>query len=230
MSTPHPSQSTATRPHIGLVAFYFPPSRASGVYRMLALANHLVEHGWDVTVFTVTPDFLEHITRSADHSLVDAIDSRVHVERIPLPMRHLEQELRRFGPVRGNYPEMHRRVTDRLIQRYWCDQYGSWVPGVVRRLTSVHRRRPLHLTLATGNPYSCYQAVWAFKKLTKVPYALDSRDSWTLNLFTDEYAFPPGHAAFTWRSARSPTPSSSRSSTPPCSPGTSANTRRTPTR
>lgn len=191
-------RSSSKRPHIGLVAFYFPPSRASGVYRMLALANHLVEHGWDVTVFTVTPDFFEHITRSSDDSLLAAIDPRVQVERIPLPMRHLEQELRRFGPLRGNYPEVHRRVTARLIRRVWCDQYGSWVPGVIRRLVEVHRRHKLDLTLATGNPYSCYQAVWTFKKLTGVPYVLDSRDSWTLNLFTDEYAFPPGHAAFAW--------------------------------
>lgn len=190
--------SGGARPHIALVAFYFPPSRASGVYRMLALANHLVAHGWDVTVITVTPDFFEHITRSADPSLLDAIDRRVRVERVPLPMRHLEQELRRFGPVRGNYPELHRRVTNRLIRHVWCDQYGSWVPGVVRRLVEVHRRHRIDVTLATGNPYSSYQAVWTFKKLAKVPYVLDSRDSWTLNLFTDEYAFPPGHAAFTW--------------------------------
>lgn len=187
-----------TRPHIGLVAFYFPPSRASGVYRMLALANHLVDKGWDVTVFTVTPDFFEHITRSSDPSLLDAIDPRVRVERIPLPMKHLEQELRRFGRWRGNYPEVHRRVTQRLIRTAWCDQYGSWVPGLLNRLLRVHRRHRLDVTLATGNPYSCYQAVWAFRRLTKVPYVLDSRDSWTLNLFTDEYAFPPGHAAFTW--------------------------------
>lgn len=190
--------SGGARPHIGLVAFYFPPSRASGVYRMLALANYLVEHGWDVTVFTVTPDFFEHITRSADPSLLEAIDPRVHVERIPLPMKHLEQELRRFGSFRGNYPELHRRLTQRLIRTLWCDQYGSWVPGVVRRMVEVHRRHRLDLTLATGNPYSCYQAVWTFKKVARVPYVLDSRDSWTLNLFTDDYAFPPGHAAFTW--------------------------------
>lgn len=198
MSAPDSTASGGARPHIGLVAFYFPPSRASGVYRMLALANYLVARGWDVTVFTVTPDFFEHITRSADTSLLEAIDPRVHVARIPLPMKHLEQELRRFGSFRGNYPELHRRLTQRLIRTLWCDQYGSWVPGVVRRLLEVHRRHRLDLTLATGNPYSCYQAVWAFKKVAHVPYVLDSRDSWTLNLFTDEYAFPPGHAAFTW--------------------------------
>ena len=189
---------TAARPHIALVAFYFPPSRASGVYRMLALANYLVREGWDVTVITVTADFFERITRSADPSLLDAIDPRVTVERVRLPMGHLEPELRRFGWLRGNYPELHRRVIRKLTTKLWCDQYGPWVPGVLTRLLRVHRRHPVDVTLATGNPYSSYQAVWAMKRATGVPYVLDSRDSWTLNLFTGERAFRDSHAAVAW--------------------------------
>lgn len=190
--------STASRGHVGLVAFYFPPSRASGVYRMLALANHLVKSDFDVTVFTVTPDFFEHITQSSDQSLLDSIDPRITVERIPLPMQHLESHPRRFGRLRGNFPEAHKRITQRLIKGPWLDQYGSWVPGLLTRMMRVHRARPLDVVVATGNPYSCYQAPWLFKKATGVPYVLDSRDSWTLDLFTDDLAFPPGHPAYTW--------------------------------
>ena len=186
------------RPHVALVAFYFPPSRASGVYRMLALANYLVRTGWDVTVITVTEDFFDRITRSSDPSLLDAVDPAVTIERVPLPMHHLEQDLRRYGWFRGHYPGVHKRVVRRLTNRLWCDQYGSWVPGVLRRLLKVHAQRRIDLTIATGNPYSCYQAVWGFRKATGVPYVLDSRDSWTLNLFTGEQAFPPGHAAYDW--------------------------------
>lgn len=189
---------TAYRPHITIVAFYFPPSRASGVYRMLALANYLARQDWDVTVVTVTTDFFERITQSADPSLLDAIDPRVTVERVPLPMKHLEPELRRFGWLRGNYPELHRRIIRKLTVKLWCDQYGTWVPAVLARLLRVHRRHPVDLTLVTGNPYSSYQAVWAMRRVTGVPYVLDSRDSWTLNLFTGERAFRPDHAARAW--------------------------------
>lgn len=166
------------RPHIALVAFYFPPSRASGVYRMLALANYLARSGWDVTVVTVTEDFFDRITRSSDPSLVNAIHPAVRVERVPLPMKHLEPDLRRYGWFRGNYPGIHKRMVRRLTNHLWCDQYGSWVPGVMTRLLQIHRRHRIDVTLATGNPYSCYQAVWGFKKATGVPYVLDSRDSW----------------------------------------------------
>lgn len=186
------------RPHIALVAFYFPPSRASGVYRMLALANYLARSGWDVTVVTVTEDFFDRITRSSDPSLVNAIHPAVRVERVPLPMKHLEPDLRRYGWFRGNYPGIHKRMVRRLTNHLWCDQYGSWVPGVMTRLLQIHRRHRIDVTLATGNPYSCYQAVWGFKKATGVPYVLDSRDSWTLNLFTGERAFRDEHAANTW--------------------------------
>ena len=195
-STSTPTASASKRPHIGLVAFYFPPSRASGVYRMLALANHLARSGWDVTVFTVTTDFYEHITMSSDETLLDDVDPRVRIERVPLPMHHLEQDIRRFGSFRGNHPELHRRVIKRAIRHVWGDQYGSWIPGLLRRMLAIHKERPFDVTLATGNPYSTYQAVWMLKKLKGVPYVLDSRDSFTLNLFTGEPAFPPGHAAF----------------------------------
>lgn len=187
-----------SRGHVGLVAFYFPPSRASGVYRMLALANHLVENDFEVTVFTVTPDFFEHITQSSDQSLLESIDPRVQVERIALPMQHLESHPRRFSWLRGNFPELHRRLSTRAIRSIWLDQYGSWVPGLLTRMMRVHRGHPLDVVVATGNPYSCYQAPWLFKKATGVPYVLDSRDSWTLDLFTDELAFPEGHPAYTW--------------------------------
>ncbi|MCP9967991.1 hypothetical protein [Actinomadura madurae] len=42
---------TGHRPRLLYLAFYFPPSRASGVYRPRATANRLTELGWDVTVF-----------------------------------------------------------------------------------------------------------------------------------------------------------------------------------
>ncbi len=186
------------RPHIAIVAFYFPPSRASGVYRMLALANYLQEHGWDVTVITVTRDYFDHITASTDESLLEVIHPDITVERVPIPMKHLERDIRRYGAFRGNFPELHRRLTARAIRQVILDDYGTWIPGVVARLVRVHARHRLDVTLATGNPYSSYAAVWWFRRLTTVPYVLDSRDSWTLNLFTGDLAFPEGHAAYEW--------------------------------
>jgi hypothetical protein len=42
----------ASRPRLCFIAFYFPPTRASGVFRSRAIANHFADAGWDVTVIT----------------------------------------------------------------------------------------------------------------------------------------------------------------------------------
>ena len=62
-----------TRPHLLYLAFWFPPSRASGVYRALATTNAFVDAGWEVTVVTTTERFLEEEIGSTDPTLVDLI-------------------------------------------------------------------------------------------------------------------------------------------------------------
>ena len=46
---------------------------------------------------------------SSDETLLDDVDPRVRIERVPLPMHHLEQDLRRFGSFRVNHPELPRQ-------------------------------------------------------------------------------------------------------------------------
>jgi len=44
------------RKRLLLIAFHFPPLQGStGVHRSLAFARYLGQHGWEVTVLTVTP-------------------------------------------------------------------------------------------------------------------------------------------------------------------------------
>lgn len=48
--------------NILLIAFGFPPSRASGVYRAVAMAHHLTELGHAVTVIAGGADYFELAT------------------------------------------------------------------------------------------------------------------------------------------------------------------------
>jgi glycosyltransferase involved in cell wall biosynthesis len=43
-----------------------------------------------------------------------------------------------------------------------------------------------------------FGAAWWIHRLTGVPYVVDYRDSWTLDLFKDGPAFPEDHAAWAW--------------------------------
>lgn len=186
------------RPHVLVIAMHFPPSRASGVFRPLAMANHLVRAGWDVTVITIETDFFEHITRSADRSLESTVDPRVRVERVPMPMQHLETDIRRFGRLRGSFPKAHDALWGWLQGAGFPERYNVWIPGVVRRVLAVHRRQPVDVVLATGNPWSSFAAAWAVRRARGIPYVMDYRDSWTLDQFSGGDAFPEDHAARRW--------------------------------
>ena len=188
----------ARRPHLLYLAFYFPPSRASGVYRARATANHFVSAGWDVTVFAAPLPFLYQVVGSVDEKLVETVDPRITVHRPELNLYRWQHELREMSWFRGTWPTLARELYDWREARQFPEHYVSWARSSVRQALRLHRTKKVDAVLATGNPFSAFAAAWAFRKVTKVPYVIDYRDSWTLNLFTDEPTFPPGHPAWKW--------------------------------
>src|SRR5690606_34014606 len=72
----------ARRPHVLYVAWGFPPMAAGGTFRTLATANELAATGFDVTVLTATRDAFVGFT-GVDDALVERIDDRITVRRIP---------------------------------------------------------------------------------------------------------------------------------------------------
>ena len=186
------------RPHVLIVALYFPPSRASGVFRPLAMANHLVRDGWDVTVVTVEEDFFDRVARSRDDGLLEAVDPRVEVVRAPFPMSHLDPDLRYRSRLATTFPFVHRALVGAGQRLLFPEQYASWIPHVV---TAIGRARPVDVVVATGNPWSAFAAARLANLRYRVPYVIDYRDSWTLDVFTGQDAFPPGHLARRWESS-----------------------------
>lgn len=184
--------------HLLLIAFSFPPSRTSGTYRPLALANYLVRRGWDVTVLAPTSESIERYFGSVDGSLLKAIDPRVHVVRVPMPLDGRQAPLRDHRWFQGNFPALHVRVQDRATARPFRDRVMSWVPGVVRAGIRAHRRKRVDVVLATGNPWSSFLAAYLLCKAIRRPYVMDYRDSWTLEEFSGERAFPLGSAEDVW--------------------------------
>src|SRR3954463_14050075 len=194
--TPNPRQSP--RPRVVYVAFYFPPTRASGVYRSRATANHLAAAGWDVTVITPQREFFTDYINSFDPSLEATVRGDVQVDRVRFPGRAWEPDVRRYSWLRANLPSVSKTLNNKLENALFPEHYSPWIPRVVRRIRQLHARAPVDLVLATGNPFSSFAAAWAVNRLTGVPYVVDYRDSWTLDLFKDEPAYPPGHPAWRW--------------------------------
>ncbi|RKS68392.1 glycosyltransferase involved in cell wall biosynthesis [Actinomadura pelletieri DSM 43383] len=186
------------RPRLLYLAFYFPPSRASGVYRPRATANRLVEEGWDVTVFAAPLPFLYDTIGSVDEKLMDTIDPRIRLVRPNLNRYTWQTDLRDFSGFRGRFPHLAHSLHMWGQNSVFPDRYLSWARASVAKALRMHARRRFDLVLATGNPFASFGAAWLFNKLTRTPYIIDYRDSWTLDQFKGEARYEDDHPAWRW--------------------------------
>lgn len=191
-----------SKPHLLYLAFFYPPSRSSGVYRAHATVKSFVRQGWDVTVITTDEGFFERATGSADWSLLDEIPPSVEVVRVPFDLPTTKQfDLRGLGWWHGNFPRMTPRGL-RLLRRPlkaadvvggrdplafdFVDRYTAWIDPVVKAGVRRHRARGVDAVLATGNPFSSFEAARLLSRLVGAPFAIDYRDPWALNVLTGE--------------------------------------------
>ncbi|MEU2573159.1 glycosyltransferase [Streptomyces anulatus] len=186
------------RPRVLYLAFYFPPSRASGVYRARATANFLASKDWDVTVCAAPLDFLYDVIGSVDEGLSETVDPSIRVERPALNQYSWQQDLRSYSRLRRSFPLMADRLYEFGQEKVFPERYASWAWASVARALKMHARKRFDVVVATGNPFASFGAAWLFNRLTGVPYVMDYRDSWTLDLFNDEPAFPEGDIAWSW--------------------------------
>lgn len=169
------------------------------MFRPLATANFFARRGWRVTVVTAPESFTRNVTHSVDESLLEAIDPRVTVLRVPMPHQHLVTDVRTMSWARGNLPRLY-QLRSAALRRLFPDRYATWIAPVVAGALATHVRTPVDVVLATGNPWSAFAAAWAFHRLTGVPYLLDYRDSWTLNQFTEHESFAVDSDEGRWES------------------------------
>lgn len=194
-----------SKPHLLYIAFFFPPSRASGVYRALATVKAFDHAGWDVTVLTADERFFEDEIGSVDASLLDLIPETVEVERVPFSFRTETSvsDLRDLGWFKGNFPLLSSGVRRRLgsvtvaldvmrgrsaLSFPMDDRYLSWIDTVVARARTIGRRKPFDHVLATGNPYSAFEAARLIAGIHGRPFTVDYRDPWAFDMRTGSLA------------------------------------------
>ncbi|MFH8218457.1 glycosyltransferase [Streptomyces sp. NPDC018057] len=194
-----PLGSRGRRPRVLYLAYYFPPSRASGIFRARATANHFAKAGWDVTVYTAPREFFQtYLHNACDPSLEDTIDPDVTVVRPPMGYYAWEKEIRKYGRLRRNFPTVAGNLYKLFQNKVFPEHYLTWIPGVLSHAVKAHFKQKFDLIIATGNPFVSFAAAQVLGKLLRVPYAVDYRDSWTFNQFTEELKFPEDSKAFEW--------------------------------
>ncbi|HEY6634290.1 MAG TPA: glycosyltransferase [Acidimicrobiia bacterium] len=176
-----------TRPRLLYLAFFYPPSRASGVYRAIATSQLFAKSGWDVTVVTADRNFLDDELGAADRSLEQLIPDGVVVERVPFTFsRHGDFPFESAGPLAGHLPGLYFKMTERrrrssgsVAIASFPDRYWQWVEPVMQRVGQM--TADFDHILATGNPYASFEAARLLADDHGVRFSVDYRDPWSFD-------------------------------------------------
>lgn len=170
-------------PHVLYVAWGFPPCRSGGVYRALATANAFADRGFEVTVLTATRSTFARFT-GIDASLEKRIDPRIRVVRIPFDWPALETDLRRWPAKRVFRPRAWRAWRTKEDLRTFPEiGYGPWREPLEVAAMRIHADHPVDLVVATANPNVDFMAASILHEQHGIPYVMDYRDAWMLDVF-----------------------------------------------
>lgn len=173
-----------SRPHLLYTAWSFPPSRAGGVYRALATVNAFADAGWDVTVLTVPRSIFVDST-GADFRLEEQIRDGVRVVREEPNVPAYQNDIARWGWARARHPELFKLVDLLRDYRHFPEpNYGRWRPALEAAAERIHTEHHVDLAIGTANPHADFLPGWYLGRRFGVPYVMDYRDAWQLDVFT----------------------------------------------
>ncbi|WP_245862245.1 glycosyltransferase [Phycicoccus duodecadis] len=160
------------------------------MYRALATTNALAAAGFRVTVLTATRETFLRYT-GADTSLEDRVDPSIEVVRVPFEWPVLETDLRRWGAGRAFFPRLWQKYRKRLDVKDFPEVgYGPWKGPLEDAARALHADDPVDLVVASANPNVDFTVAEYLHRTAGVPYVMDYRDAWTLDVFTGEQLHP----------------------------------------
>jgi glycosyltransferase involved in cell wall biosynthesis len=135
-----------------LLTYHFPPSAASGAFRLLGFARHLPALGWNVHV--VAPPTLPW--EPTDSRLVESLPAGVQVHPAPYSQTAMTKPIRKLWP------------------------YAWWLPTAWRVAErAVHKHRP-DVILTSGPPHEIHLLGAYFRRRHRLPWVADFRDPWAV--------------------------------------------------
>jgi glycosyltransferase involved in cell wall biosynthesis len=187
-----PGEGGPRAPHLLYVAWGYPPCRGGGVYRALATANAFARRGFRVTVLTATRETFIKFT-GADTSLEALIDPSIEVVRVPFAWPHLEHDVRQWSAARAFAPRVWRRARRRLdVVSFPEVVYGPWRKPLQEAASRIHAQDPVDLVVASANPNVDFSVADHLHRRAGVPYVMDYRDAWMLDVFDGDLLHPEG--------------------------------------
>jgi glycosyltransferase involved in cell wall biosynthesis len=156
------SSSDDRRRRLLMIARDFPPASTSGSLRALTFARHLSEYGWDTSVVTIRANFHD----SLDPALLRDVPPHCRVH-----------------PAFGFDTKARLAIRDRYLRLLATpDRAASWFPHAVLGCLRASRTEHANALLSTSPPVTAHCIGWAAKRLTTLPWILELRDAWNLDV------------------------------------------------
>ena len=142
-----------------LISFHFPPSAASGSFRLLGFAQHLPALGWDMSVVTCS----NYPWEPTDRQLLEKLPEQVHVNSVDYRTTKVLSKV----------------VASRIGKRSGVlDNASVWCHDVRATLLDVARRMQPDIVLTSGPPHSVHMLGRLVKKKFNSRWVADFRDPW----------------------------------------------------
>ena len=178
------TRADASGLHVLYVAWGFPPHQGPGVDRSLATVAELVRQGQRVTVLTADLATFDLVT-VGDRSLLDDVPEAVRVVRVSMAPRQRDPLLNRWPAARMAKPKVWADAVEHDQVRAFPEAvFGVWQPRAEAVATRIHELDPVDLVIATGDPYVDFSVPLRLHVDHGVPFVLDDRDSWLLDVST----------------------------------------------
>lgn len=189
-----------------IVAYYFPPTAASGSLRPLAFSRHLEAFGWIPRVLS-TDAASVYPPLESDTGLLEKVPHALQIDRVPhrnmlqaaiqLRDRLLQrsasaQDETSFppaaGPTRlmGGLTQRKDLLLDHVFE--FPDPQASWLRPAVRHAVRTLSRNPIDAVFATGKPWTGLLVGFEIARRFGIPLIADFRDPWTHNRYSDRQA------------------------------------------
>lgn len=186
------------KPHLIYLALGFPPAAKSCAYRMKEVANLAVERGWRVTVVNLDEEaWLREF--GLDRSLAAQVHPSIRQVLLPLHRPDFDPDLQHYSWFRARHTARWLKIRRRFEQLSFPEPvWGVYRAALERAVEEVHLEDPADLLMVSPAPYVTMAAALRLHRLHSVPYVVDFRDGWAVDVIDGGEAFPRESARGRW--------------------------------